>query len=429
MHLKRTSAIAVLSTILVLVFCLSKTAQARDLVNQQTAFSDYIRICQEKATAFKFQQTEDTFVTSVDLLVLNNSGATKTYFIALDTLGTTEPSGIHTEIASKEVLTSGDGQTISFRVLWPMLDSGSDRWFYIWSNEEDCVDETTTTSVYFSTTAGSNPVSYTTNFSDQADATWSTVTGKAKFALYKNDDTFTIDNPVNNTSYFEPVSLSYYGRCIYPDNIFIETQYSSSLVGSLSLNYASTTCAVAGTWLYNYGTSTAGYYALNASTTAGYTDGVSYVVTSITDTTGSGIGNLSCTVPTWSCPELTIFVGDVCKAAAKVWSSVQCKITLQGLNSYVSVINKKPFSYIPEIYNSIRNGVTASSTAGTLPEAFVHISTTTTSPFYHPNMTLFQASTLTSIIPQNQWDTVRPYIIALLYIIWLRWLWFRILRS
>jgi len=98
--------------------------------------------------------------------------------------------------------------------------------------------------------------------------------------------------------------------------------------------------------------------------------------------------------------------------------------TTEILNWFTGFQIAKPFSYVTDIYDAIYQGLHydyASSTY-TLPIASF-VGSATTSPYFHPTISLFDSTTLTNTLSQNQWSSVRTLINTILYIGFAFYIW------
>jgi len=129
--------------------------------------------------------------------------------------------------------------------------------------------------------------------------------------------------------------------------------------------------------------------------------------------------SLTCQIP--------YFNYDPCAALSTLLNNFKQGLYSWTIGAVIKLGNVKPYAYIPQVVSAFRQGVQNESSTSTLPVASVTISTTTDS-YFHPTIVLFQASTLTSILSQNTWDTIRPYAVIALYLVFLNYLWFRFIH-
>jgi len=87
----------------------------------------------------------------------------------------------------------------------------------------------------------------------------------------------------------------------------------------------------------------------------------------------------------------------------------------------------KPFSYVTDIYEAIDLALnyTYSTSSYSLPVASF-TGNATNSPYFHPTISLFDATTLTNILTVNQWAAIRTLFNTVLYLSFAFYLWKRL---
>lgn len=132
------------------------------------------------------------------------------------------------------------------------------------------------------------------------------------------------------------------------------------------------------------------------------------------------IEDWTCNISIWSagdwdpCAVFGSFVSDFLLA---IWNVI--------INFFTGWIHKPPFGYLGQIYSII------SVTISAVQEGETEIPTLAFDYHLVPNqtpvtITLFQQSTLTSVINQSGWDIMRPYFSALLYFMFIVSVWHRV---
>jgi len=234
-----------------------------------------------------------------------------------------------------------------------------------------------------------------------------------QFRIYRDDTQFTITNPER----YENISgvFDITGTCQTNVGLYIKP-----LATSTPIFYRQPACS-GNAWTTRFTGLTSGAWYIYATSTEAIRS-VAFNYSSATDDLllQTPLLNWSCEITylnSWNpCASFSNFINDWVSAVG---------LTIQDWSSKVSDV--RPFSYVPEIYNSVQTVINATTTNTLLPNVGVTIATST-SPYFGTTISLFTPDVLLQILDQETWDTFRPYAISVLYILFVMYLWKRIIR-
>lgn len=123
----------------------------------------------------------------------------------------------------------------------------------------------------------------------------------------------------------------------------------------------------------------------------------------------------------WTC-NISYLSWDPCATFGAFVSSFLQPIWNMVINILFGWILKPPFSYVGEFYTTVTSGIavveTSTSTIPTLNLTMVRTANMATTTFE-----LVGQDSLTKILSQSMWDTLRPYLNMILYILFGTWIW------
>jgi len=235
------------------------------------------------------------------------------------------------------------------------------------------------------------------------------------FSLKRDLQDLSIRRPVSGQ--LSTVPLNANGYCNEtPTHIMISDQptYASSTPASTS--FIDVTCQSNDLWYLSAYTASGERRFLTATDTDEFVQVFWYPSTQ--DDLAQDLTNElnSCVDITWACPMSYLSDWDPCAGVAMVATDLKCKLIEYVQFASDRISTTKPYSYVGEIYEGFKTGLT--TTTGALPAAQFTLPTSTagiTHLSFDEN--LFSASTLTYIIPENAWTPIKTLTVGILYVL------------
>lgn len=104
--------------------------------------------------------------------------------------------------------------------------------------------------------------------------------------------------------------------------------------------------------------------------------------------------------------------GELASSSTAYGTSTEGGILQTFISNFVSL---RPFSYVRDLIVIMQDALQEPTTTSyTLPSSLITV--TSTSAYFNFNSELINASTFTSIVPQNAWDALRPILVLGLYV-------------
>jgi len=176
-----------------------------------------------------------------------------------------------------------------------------------------------------------------------------------------------------------------------------------------------------------------GYYSLRASSTnnsqigSGFWYQNLYASSSVASTTPT-FSEIYTKIKNWSC-NVPYLSWDPCADISSIFISIFDSLTTAVKTVFGSFRATKPYSYVPELYDIFSTALETTTSTTPLATFVVPTSTNFLNTKFQGTFHLFDSTTLTSILPANQWTVIRSFASAFFYLLFGFWLYKKVIHS
>jgi len=246
--------------------------------------------------------------------------------------------------------------------------------------------------------------------------------GDLSLEIYEDNSNLYIDTPEQ----YETVSGTFNigGRCQTSSNVDLNIIYDENLA-TTTIDFVITDIpCVSNAWNFEVtgGIDPAGDWYVVATDNYGGYDTVDFTYDE------TFVPDIPVVVLDWTC-NISFLSFDPCAAFADFAEGIVGGIwnIIRGLGN--TLTSSRPLGYVKEIVTAVKSANdTASSTDYLIPQARFAVPTTTAflNTKYRFDMNFLSASTFTNVLPKSSWDTIRPYMNLIIYLLFAVYIYRRI---
>lgn len=248
--------------------------------------------------------------------------------------------------------------------------------------------------------------------------------GDLSMELYQDNSELYIDTPVQYETVTGTFNIG--GRCQTSSNVDLNIIYDENLA-TTTIDFVITDIpCTSNSWSFEVtgGLEPEGDWYVVATDNYGGYDTVDFTFDqTFVPEVPPVVLNWSCNISYLSFDPCATFADMVENIIGGIWNIVR------GLGN--TLTSSRPLGYVKEIVSAVKTANdTASTTDYLIPQARFYVPTTTafTNTGYRFDMNFFSADTFTNVLPQSSWDSIRPYMNLVFYLIFGFYLFRRIKR-